>query len=229
MDSIMDHQRFDILGNIRVKEKFKQMNTRKMHFISGLTLTIFIGFHLLNHFMSLLGVEAHIAMMDNLRIVYRNPIVETVLLLAAALQIFSGLKLIAKFRTTNTHFFDTLRVWSGLYLAGFLLIHVGAVLTGRFILDLDTNIYFGAAGLNAFPFNLFFIPYYALAILAFFGHIASIHFRKMKNNIFGLSPILQSKLIVLIGFLATLLVLYGLTNGFTGMEIPSEYNILIGK
>jgi hypothetical protein len=40
-------------------------------------------------------------------------------------------------------------------MALFLIIHVSAVLTGRFILHLDTNFYFGVAGINNFPFSLF--------------------------------------------------------------------------
>jgi len=116
-----------------------------------------------------------------------------------------------------------------LYLAFFLAMHVGAVLTGRYILNLDTNIYFGVAGLNTFPFYLFFVPYYGLAIIAFFGHIASIHYQKMKKAVFGITVEQQSKFILIKGIIVAVIILYGLTNGFTGMEIPEEYNLLIGK
>ena len=111
----------------------------------------------------------------------------------------------------------------------FFVIHLTVVLGGRFYLHLDTNFYFGVAGLNTFPFNLFFIPYYGLAIFSFFGHIASIHNKKMKQNILGLSPIGQSKLILAIGTALTILIFYGLTNHFNGVQIPTEYNVLIGK
>ncbi|MFN9998994.1 MAG: hypothetical protein ACK52X_05155, partial [bacterium] len=104
-----------------------------------------------------------------------------------------------------------------------------AVLGGRLFLHLDTNFYFGVAGLNSFPFSLFFIPYYGLAILSFFGHIASIHSKKMKQIIFGLSPNKQSIIILIFGLLLTIVIFYGLTNHFNGFIIPSEYNILIGK
>lgn len=205
------------------------MRIKKLHFISGLTISIFIGLHLFNHCMSILGAEVHLAIMDKLRLVYRNIIIETILLIAVCVQIFSGLKLFYTKRKTKNNFYGKLQIWTGLYLAFFLMMHVGAVLMGRYILNLDTNFYFGVAGLNNFPFYLFFIPYYGLAILSFFGHVASIHFQKMKKEIFGLTVEQQSRFILVKGIIVTLIIFYGLTNGFSGVEIPQEYNIMIGK
>ncbi|MEE9348579.1 MAG: hypothetical protein V3U80_00875 [Flavobacteriaceae bacterium] len=205
------------------------MNIKKLHYFSGITISIFVGLHLFNHFYSLFGANAHIELMDSLRVVYRNIISETILLFAVAVQIFSGIKLFLKKRKTKSDFFGKLQIWTGLYLAFFLVIHLSAVLSGRIILDLDTNFYFGVAGLNTFPLNLFFIPYYGLSIISFFGHISAVHSRKMKNKIFGLEPIKQSYGLLTIGIVITLIILYGLTNGFNGVEIPKEYDILIGK
>lgn len=205
------------------------MDTKRVHFISGLTISIFIGLHLFNHFWSIFGVEKHIEVMTSLRHFYRNIFVETILLLAVAIQIFSGLKLfIAKRKSVET-FFEKLHIWTGLYLAVFFVIHLSAVLGGRLYLHLDTNFYFGVAGLNNFPTNIFFIPYYALAILSFFGHIAAIHSKKMRQNFLGFTPNGQSKLILTFGIVLTLVIFYGLTNRFHGVEIPTEYNVLIGK
>lgn len=202
---------------------------RRIHYISGITITIFISFHLFNHMYSLFGVEEHIRLMDKFRLVYRNVFAETVLLIAVFIQIFSGIRLFLRRRKNTTGFFEKLQVWSGLYLAIFFVFHLGAVFLGRLFLDLDTNIYFGVAGLNTFPINLFFIPYYGLAILSFLGHISAIHYTKIKNDVLGITPKKQSILILIFGVLLTLVVLYGLTNGFKGIEIPKEYNILIGK
>ena len=205
------------------------MNIKKVHYISGLVITLFIGIHLFNHFMSVFGVDTHIKLMDELRIVYRNVIIEAILLIAVFTQIFSGLKLFLSKRKIVTNNFQKIQVWTGLYLAFFLVIHVGAVLTGRYILNLDTNFYFGVAGLNTFPLNLFFLPYYGFAVISFFGHISAIHYQKMKKKIFGLSIEQQSKLILIKGIIITLIIFYGLTNGFMGIEIPDEYNIMIRK
>ncbi|WP_206539225.1 hypothetical protein [Aquimarina megaterium] len=201
----------------------------RIHYISGVIITIFISFHLFNHSYSLFGVEEHIRLMDKFRWVYRNVFAETLLLIAVFIQIFSGIRLFLRRRKNTTGFFEKLQVWSGLYLAVFFVFHLGAVFTGRFFLDLDTNIYFGVAGLNTFPINLFFIPYYGLGILSFFGHISAINYVKMKNNVLGLTPRKQSVLIFVLGVVVTLVLFYGLTNGYRGIEIPTEYHILIGK
>ena len=205
------------------------MTIKKLHYISGLTITIFVGLHLCNHFISVFGAQDHIAMMNTLRLFYRNLFVETILLLAVVLQIISGLKLFKTNRKLVLSKFDKLQIWTGLYLTIFFIIHLSAVLSGRLFLKLDTNFYFGVAGLNSFPFNLFFIPYYGLAILSFFGHIASIHNKKMEQSIFGLSPQKQSIIILLFGFIMTIVIFYGLTNHFHGVTIPKEYEVLIGK
>ena len=215
-------------GVLKRVEKYS-MTIKKIHFISGLTITIFIVLHLFNHVCSIFGAEKHIEVMNTLRVFYRNDFIESLLLLFVFLQVTSGIKLVIQNRSSAGSFFEKLHIWSGLYLAIFLVIHLSAVLTGRFLLQLDTNFFFGVAGLNTFPFNMFFIPYYGLAILSFFGHIASIHSKKMKHSILGLTAMGQSKAILIFGICLTIIIFYGLTNHFEGVKIPVEYNILIGK
>jgi len=205
------------------------MTANKIHYISGLTLTIFIGLHVFNHTCSIFGAEKHIEVMNYLRLFYRNIFIETILLIAVGVQIVSGLKLYKTVLKSASSKFEKLHIWTGLYMAMFLVIHVSAVLIGRFVLHLDTNFYFGVAGINAFPFNLFFIPYYGLSILSFFGHIACIHNKKIKQVIMGLSTQKQSITILAVGLIVTIILFYGFTNHFNGVIVPAEYNILIGK
>lgn len=167
--------------------------------------------------------------MNNLRPIYRNIFVETILLVAVLAQIISGLKLFTSNRKLAVSKFDKLHSWTGLYLAFFFIVHLSAIFGGRHFLKLDTNFYFGVAGLNSFPSNLFFIPYYGLAILSFFGHIASIHSKKMKSDLLKFTPKQQAKVILIFGFILTIFICYGLTNHFRGVEIPTEFNVLIGK
>ncbi|MEO0472577.1 MAG: hypothetical protein AAF206_23375 [Bacteroidota bacterium] len=204
------------------------MHTKRIHYFSGLLLTLFIGVHLINHVMSLWGAAAHIDFMHTIRPFYRNFVVESLLLIAVGVQIISGISLLRKKRSTASRFFERLQLWSGAYLAFFLLIHVSAVLGGRFVLDLDTNFYFGVAGLNRFPFNLFFIPYYGLAMISFFAHLAAIHAQKMRRSIFSLSPSQQSRIFLGVGLVFSLLLLYGLTNHLQGVELPAEYEVMVG-
>ncbi|MFN4145155.1 MAG: hypothetical protein ACK4GN_04970 [Runella sp.] len=204
------------------------MKLQTLHRFSGVFISLFVALHLANHAVSVAGAEQHIALMQTLRLIYRNAFAETLLLLAVLFQIISGVKFFIKGKTTPVAKTPTLQLqrYSGLYLALFLIVHVGAVMAGRYVLELDTNFYFGVAGLNTFPLNLFFVPYYALAIIAFFGHIAAIHHLKMQRTIIGLTPTFQSLLILVFGILLTVVILYGLTNGFGGVEIPKEYELL---
>lgn len=185
--------------------------------------------HLVNHAASIAGAAKHIEVMSALRMVYRNVFVEGMLMVAVAVQIFSGLKLFNQLRKNATGFYSRLQLWSGLYLAVFFAIHLSAIFVGRLVLNLDTNFYFGVAGINTFPFNLFFIPYYALAILSFFSHVAAVHHKKMRQSILGVTPATQSLIILTAGLLITLICFYGLTNHFNGVIIPDEYGVLIGK
>lgn len=202
------------------------MSLTKIHFLSGLVLTLFISLHLANHLVSVCSIESHISFMNSLRLVYRNPISEAILMLSVLVQIASGVQLFRKTNGANSRY-QKLHIWSGLYLAIFLVIHVSAIMGGRFLFQVDTNFYFGAAGLNKFPFMLFFVPYYSLAILSFFTHIACIHNKKMRHNILGFTHKQQSNTIIIIGFIVVLLILLGMTNNFTGFDIPDEYQKLM--
>ena len=205
------------------------MTVKKLHYASGLLLAVFTGIHLSNNICSIWGIERHITVMETLRPYYRNVLIETLILLAVAVQILSGAKLLVTARAAAFSRFEKLQLWTGLYLAFFFVIHVGSVLIGRLLLNLDTNFYYGAAGINTFPFSLFFIPYYGLATLAFFGHVAAIHNQKMQRSFLGWTPKIQAKAILFFGFLVTLAMFFGLTNRFRGVNIPAEYNVLIGK
>jgi len=205
------------------------MPTKKLHHFSGLFITLFVALHLFNHLCSLWGAERHIEVMQTLRPFYRNVFAEVLLLSAVAVQVISGIRLFRATRTPRRKGFARLQRWSGLYLAMFFLIHLSAVMAGRYVLNLDTNFYFGVAGLNTFPFNLFFVPYYGLAVVAFFAHVAAVHSMKMKSAVLGLTPDAQAKTILFIGILMSIVLVYGLTNGFQGVVIPESYKVLIGR
>jgi len=142
---------------------------RRLHRGAGAVLAAFLLVHVANHLAALAGVEAHVRFMDAARRVYRQPVVECVLLLCAAVQVASGLALAWAGRRRRG-VLARAQVASGAYLALFLAIHVGAVLAGR-VAGLDTNFHFAAAGLHVWPFVLFFGPYYFLAVAALCVHV----------------------------------------------------------
>lgn len=204
------------------------MKLKTIHYFSSIFFFLFVITHLCNHLYSLYGFEKHIEIMNSLRIIYRNIFIETLLMIIILVLLFSGLNLYWKKRRSVKGFFEQVQVWTGLYLAIFLVIHLSAIWFGRIVLKLDTNIYFGIAGLNTYPHFFFFIPYYSLAIMAFFGHLAAVHDKKMRKNVLGVSPRRQAYGLIILGVFAVGLSLYGLTAGFKGAHFPSNYNVLIG-
>jgi len=145
------------------------MPARRLHRGAGAVLAAFLLVHMANHMAALAGVDAHIRFMEAARRVYRQPVVEGLLLLCAVLQAGSGLVLAWAGRRRRG-VLARAQVASGAYLALFLAIHVAAVLAGRGA-GLDTNFYFAAAGLHVWPFVLFFGPYYFLAVAALCVHV----------------------------------------------------------
>ncbi len=147
------------------------LNLRRVHRASALLLVAFACAHIGNHLWALRGAAAHIELMDSLRLVYRHPLVEPLLLASAGVQCVSGWGLVVRGWRRRTGWLAWLQAASGAGLATFLLVHVASVLYGRSVLGLDTNFYFAAAGLHAGAGAWFFGPYYFLAVVALFTHL----------------------------------------------------------
>ena len=192
---------------------------KSIHYYTGLTLAIYIGTHLLNHLLILHSEAMHINFMHKARKVYRNPMVEGVLLIAVMLQILSGLFLITQKWTKADSWFDWVQICSGLYLSLFLTNHVKAVLMGRHKLHLDTNLYYGAGVMNMWPQKLIFIPYYSLAILAFFFHVACIHRIKMKEFVPKDVAEQQAIGVMILGCVFMFLIIFKMSH----LKMPADY------
>jgi len=192
---------------------------KSIHYFTGLTLAIYIGTHLLNHLLILHSEAMHINFMQRARKVYRNPIVEKVLLTVVVLQILSGLFLVTQKWSKVDSWFDWIQIFSGLYLSLFLTNHVRAVMVGRYKLHLDTNLYYGAGVMNMWPKKLFFIPYYSLAILAFFFHVACIHRIKMKEFVSKEVAEQQAMGIMILGFAFMFLIIFKMSH----LKMPADF------
>ena len=144
---------------------------RWLHRAAGAILGVFVAVHVANHLAGLAGVDAHVRFMEIARCVYRQPVVEAVLLSCVALQAGSGLRMLWAGRQRRRGLLPWLQAGSGAYIALFLAIHVSAVLVGRTVGGLDTTFHFAAAGLHVWPYVLFFVPYYFLAVAALFVHL----------------------------------------------------------
>lgn len=192
---------------------------KAIHYYSGITIALFIGVHLLNHLLILHSADLHIRFMQKARKVYRHPIAEGLLLTAVLVQILSGLFLVTRKWAKAEDWFDRAQLVSGIYLSLFLANHLRAVMTGRHKLHMDTNLYYGAGVMNVWPQKLFFIPYYALAILSVSVHVACVHRIKMAAFVPKAAAEQQAIGIMLLGCLATLLIIFKMSH----LKMPAGF------
>lgn len=150
---------------------WKRARLRGLHLVSALGLLVFLVLHIGNHIAGFRGQEAHVAYMNAARQIYRAGLVEPVLLALVAWQAVSGISLVLRGWRSRRGRVAWLQALSGLYLGVFLLNHAGAVLFGRWVLQLDTDFRFAAAGFHVSGWPLFFAPYYMLAVAALGAHL----------------------------------------------------------
>ena len=152
------------------------MKTKQLHRLTAIILGVFILSHLGVHLTSLISKEAHFAVLDFVQIPYRNPVGETILVIAILTQIITGFKRLKIKRKVKDKWAKA-QVWSGCYLIFFLLNHTGAALYTHHIFGVDTDFYWAAGSLQLSPIKYFFAVYYFLAVLSIFVHLsAALHF-----------------------------------------------------
>lgn len=198
------------------------MTLRTLHRASAVLIATFACLHIANHLASLWGVSSHIAFMQTARSIYRQATVEIILLFCVAFQIASGLWFVIRGWKRRNGLVPWLQAASGSYLVFFFLVHVGAVLYGRSVLDLDTNFYFAAAGFHVPPNQYFFAPYYFLAVLALFTHLgcaAYWQFPASSRTARGLAVALP----VILGGVISLLIVLSLAGMLQPVEVPAKY------
>lgn len=195
------------------------MTLRKLHGASALLIAVFACIHIANHLAGLGGVEAHISFMRAARLVYRIPIVEVLLLLAVAFQIYSGSIFVVRGWKQRKGFMPWLQAGSGAYLIFFFLNHVGAVLFGRTVLNLDTTFYFAAAGFHVPPFQYFFAPYCFLGVSALFTHLGCAFYWQFQSQARP-ARLLAVALPPSVGFVVSLLIVLSLAGVLYPVLVP---------
>lgn len=195
------------------------MTLRRAHFCSALIIAVFLAMHIGNHLTIFSGAKAHIAVMQDLRLIYRGLVFESLLLVAIIFQICSGALMVWRRRTEEKTGVAKLQMASGLYILLFLIIHVSAVMAGR-ASGVDTNIYFAVAGYyNGLAW--FFTPYYFLSVAALFAHLGCAVY-------WAIGAEKAAARTVLIGMLAAGILLAGgltVTMGgwVTSIAVPASY------
>jgi succinate dehydrogenase/fumarate reductase cytochrome b subunit len=141
------------------------------HGCSGAIIAIFGVAHVANHITALWGGQRHIALMTTLRVVYRLPAVEAVLLAAVAFQVCTGLMLLRRAAERDGSWWSTAQVTSGAYMAGFFVSHLTAALRARWLRGVDTNwLWLTADSMLSDPWSARLAPYYALSVVALGVH-----------------------------------------------------------
>jgi hypothetical protein len=237
MNSLID---FPVQGTKRVQDattkKISAHRLRQLHRFAGLTLAVFIAMHLTNHLFALFSAERHIAVMDILRLIYRNPFGETILLAAVLIQVPSGIMLVRRKGWRGLPLVERAQVASGLYLSFFLIVHIFAVmsaryylvsqafemLTGRHFMGLNTNFYWASAPLLS-PLWLYYIFYYGLGVTTVFTHIGSIHYQKMLSRTSSERAQIQAMMIVGAGLTVTVLILLAFSGVLYEINLPAAY------
>ncbi|MEZ5705129.1 MAG: hypothetical protein R3E56_07325 [Burkholderiaceae bacterium] len=187
---------------------------------------MFVLMHLGNHMMAVGGVPTHQRWLDLLRLLYRHPLVETVLLCMLVVQLISGMGMAGGLlgRGRPGRVLGAVARWqaiSGLLLGALVLVHVGAVLFGRMALELDTNFYFAAAGLHT-PWAWFFAPYYWVGVTALGVHLACVAHRRLPARWGALRKLIPISLVA--GGMALGALLVALMGGpLVQVDIPARY------
>jgi len=148
---------------------------RSVHGISALLLlAVFLGPHLFNHLAGLGGLDLHRAIMKTLRLLYRNGVLQPLIIAMFFFQIISGLVLYRRKSALTHDLLDVLQTGSGLYLSVFIAGHINSVFTlGRYFgTDTDYAWAVGApTGLLADAWNIRLLPHYSLAVFFLVAHL----------------------------------------------------------
>jgi hypothetical protein len=180
---------------------------RRTHRFSAILIGTFGVLHLCNHPVVAAGAEAHQALMDLLRHLYRTPVAELALYVAIGAQVVSGWTLFRQTRGARGE--RRWRRYSGAFLSFFLVAHGLAAQYQRHVVGLDSNAYWAAAVL-VWPWALWFVPYYMLGVTSFTVHLGPVFgVRAARSALLG-------------GGLAAVIIL-GLSGAFHPMLIPAPY------
>jgi hypothetical protein len=139
-------------------------------------LLLFIGPHIVNHLAGFWNGPAHIAIMNVVRRVYRDDIVQPVLLALIGFQILSGSALVRRRMRMPSDFPGTVQTMSAVFVGFYFLAHMTAVFATRHA-GTDTNWIWltrpdGSMLVSLGPSNLRLLAHYWVGPIALVTHVA---------------------------------------------------------
>lgn len=149
---------------------------RRFHGVAALAVLLtFVLAHLANHVLALWTPELHGQVMKLLELLYRQEVVEPLLVVVMSLLIASGLSMAWRYTAAPQEGFRTLQTLTGVYVAVFVASHLTAVFVmARWIEHIPTDWAFASgapAGLIKDPWNVRLIPHYSIAVWAVLTHV----------------------------------------------------------
>lgn len=147
------------------------------HGIAGSIAALYVLFHITNHLFGLIGPDAHAAVMDFGRTVYRATFIEPLLVAVMLFQIGSGLRLAWTWSDSSGDPYRIYQIASGVFMSVFILGHMNSVfIFARTYLGIPTDWAFAAGlptGLIHDPWNIRLLPHYALGVFFVLTHLVS--------------------------------------------------------
>jgi hypothetical protein len=151
---------------------------RVAHGVSALALVmIFLALHIANHLMFSTGEGTYNAVMKVFRHVYRNDILQPLVVALFLFQVGTGLLFVWRLSAAPSDRFRTFQIASGVYLAFYVLGHMDSVfIFARTYLGIDTGWDFATGaptGIIKDPWNIRLLPHYWLGGFFVLAHLAA--------------------------------------------------------
>ena len=186
------------------------------HGVSALAiLPLFVGPHIGNHLAGFWSGSVHIAMMNVVRRIYRDDIVQPILLALIGFQILSGTALVRRRMRMPSDFFGTVQTMCGVYIGVYFLAHMTAVFAARHA-GTDTNWSWLTRPNDSLLFSLFklrLIAHYWVGPVAIVTHVTcGLRWVLLQRDI---SPATANRIawaLITAGVVASSLILVALLN-----------------
>ena len=178
-------------------------------------LLLFVGPHIVNHVAGFWNGPIHIEIMNAVRRVYRDDIVQPILLALIGFQILSGTALARRRMRMPSDFLGTVQTMSGVYVGVYFLAHMTAVFAARYA-GTDTNWTWLTRPNDSMLVtlsNLRLIAHYWVGPIAIFTHVAcGLRMVLLQHDI---SPATADRLalaLITVGVVASSVILVALLN-----------------
>jgi hypothetical protein len=186
------------------------------HGVSACSILVpFIGPHIVNHAAGFWSGSVHIAIMSVLRRVYRDDIVQPVLLVFIGFQILSGTALVRRRMRMPSDFLGTVQTMCGAYIGVYFLAHMTAVFAAQNA-DVDTNWNWLTRPNDSLLVSLFklrLIAHYWVGPIAIIAHVAcGLRWVLLQRDISAMAANRVAWALIAVGVVASSIILLALLN-----------------